>query len=336
MNFAWQLLGLFSVQRPSYVSEEKLFGRYAGYHTPVVTTYRLLVCSAVVSFGMSKAMLGYYGSSTALTWTDWALAVPITTCLYILGLYEYNSLNVWSSFFQADQSEILYSATIFIKYIAEILLVFSGTFGMTYGMWLMLQHPSWQIARAEDDKVTFRTRLDDWSTFGCRLFILDFILLTIACGATALFFILRSVVRDVTERGSLVRKVLRIVRRPILHVAKVVVPSLAERSPHPVSSYNRFHYIFTFLKRTFRVFIRITLYLVGLVGCLTFNLISLGTMLVWYDVMNDKKVSLFKRMIFAGVLLLTGFGTLSFTFQFLDFISLSLITGLKDDSLIGS
>ncbi|PPQ70263.1 hypothetical protein CVT26_014552 [Gymnopilus dilepis] len=44
-----------------------------------------------------------------MTWIDWAQAVPIGTILYCLGLYEYNTHDIWPSFFVIDRSKALKS-----------------------------------------------------------------------------------------------------------------------------------------------------------------------------------------------------------------------------------
>lgn len=81
MELVWTILALFSIKRPEYVSDEVPSDSnvYLSSANPDVTPYRILVCSAVTAFGLSKAMLGYANQSAAATWTDWAVAVPVTT-----------------------------------------------------------------------------------------------------------------------------------------------------------------------------------------------------------------------------------------------------------------
>ncbi|KDR70539.1 hypothetical protein GALMADRAFT_877852 [Galerina marginata CBS 339.88] len=105
MDLVWWLLeSLSSRRRPQYCFDEKLTIVDGSVYHPPLTAYRILVCSAATSFGASKAVLGYLRLSTAVTWSDWALAVPVTTILYVLGLYEYNSSSIWSHFFVEDRS----------------------------------------------------------------------------------------------------------------------------------------------------------------------------------------------------------------------------------------
>ncbi|KDR78123.1 hypothetical protein GALMADRAFT_1302408 [Galerina marginata CBS 339.88] len=116
MDIIWNMLSSFSIPRPFYVSEERLppsprLGPSKQNVTISTTPYRILVCLVVASFGLSKAMLGYYELSTAMTWTEWALAVPVTTILYCLGLYEYNSSNMWPYFFEVDLYDSVCSLT---------------------------------------------------------------------------------------------------------------------------------------------------------------------------------------------------------------------------------
>lgn len=80
MDLVWRFLWTwFSIRRPKYTSEECSTLGNIHRTRPLITPYRILVCTTVTSVGMSKAMLGYYGFSTDVTWTDWALGVPMTT-----------------------------------------------------------------------------------------------------------------------------------------------------------------------------------------------------------------------------------------------------------------
>ncbi|PPQ83886.1 hypothetical protein CVT25_000630 [Psilocybe cyanescens] len=145
MDLIWKLLAFFSIDRPVYVSDElpsDSASDDAKSASPDLTPYRILVSGTVTAFGLSKAMLGYSNQLTAVTWTDWALAVPVTTLyvvhaeitmvicnnntssdrLYVLGLYEYNSTKVLPDLFCGDQSEILKSGDGFDYRLSTIFL----------------------------------------------------------------------------------------------------------------------------------------------------------------------------------------------------------------------
>lgn len=79
MDSIWKFLwSWFSIKRPNYASGERSALESEYWTRPSVTAYRILVCAMVASVGMTKAILGYYGLSTDVTWTDWALGVPLT------------------------------------------------------------------------------------------------------------------------------------------------------------------------------------------------------------------------------------------------------------------
>lgn len=88
MDLVWKLLALFSIDRPEYVSDEFTSDStsYLKPANPDITPYRIIVCSSVIAFGLSKAMLGYANQSAAATWTDWAIGVPITTLQVVLAV----------------------------------------------------------------------------------------------------------------------------------------------------------------------------------------------------------------------------------------------------------
>ncbi|KDR84522.1 hypothetical protein GALMADRAFT_133798 [Galerina marginata CBS 339.88] len=79
MNFVWNILDWLSIPRPHYVSDEKYISPEDRSDHPPITMYRFLVSVVVASFGLSKAVIGFHGGSTAMTWADWGLGVPITT-----------------------------------------------------------------------------------------------------------------------------------------------------------------------------------------------------------------------------------------------------------------
>jgi hypothetical protein len=81
MDITWNFLSLFSIRRPSYISDELESLPNRNPDHPPITFHRILLSSIILLFGMSKAVLGYLGSeySMAVTWLDWLLATVLMT-----------------------------------------------------------------------------------------------------------------------------------------------------------------------------------------------------------------------------------------------------------------
>lgn len=80
MEILWITLSALSIERPKYASTE--FQDITTNNRPgsrYITFYRLLVSFTVFFFGIIKAALSYFNASIATTWTDWSIAVPLTT-----------------------------------------------------------------------------------------------------------------------------------------------------------------------------------------------------------------------------------------------------------------
>ncbi|KAF8963798.1 hypothetical protein BDZ97DRAFT_1819268 [Flammula alnicola] len=104
-GLCWLLARLFAVPCPKYSSEEMDHNEPESVH--IVTSYRLLVSATVFSIGMLKASLTYSGLSTGANWVEWVLGVVITSILYFVGLYENNSVGLWSAFFGRDRAYVV-------------------------------------------------------------------------------------------------------------------------------------------------------------------------------------------------------------------------------------
>ncbi|KAF9536826.1 hypothetical protein CPC08DRAFT_676976, partial [Agrocybe pediades] len=102
-DFMWSFLSRFGYRRPFYSSRERELSSEGG-EGPAVTLYRLMVSFSVLSFGIVKATLSYYGRSTSANWIDWALGTFISAVFYCVGLYENNNLNLYPWLFEADHS----------------------------------------------------------------------------------------------------------------------------------------------------------------------------------------------------------------------------------------
>ena len=79
MDITWNFLSLFSIRRPSYISNELESLPSRNPDHPPITLHRILFSSITLLFGMSKATIGYLGSSMVVTWLDWSLATVIAT-----------------------------------------------------------------------------------------------------------------------------------------------------------------------------------------------------------------------------------------------------------------
>ncbi|PPR05576.1 hypothetical protein CVT24_002787 [Panaeolus cyanescens] len=103
----WTILKQFGAKVPEYsTSEEVVWTPY--YMRTVVTNYRLLVSATVLVFGTLKAVLSFLDRSDGATTVDWIFGVIVGTSLYILGLYEHNTANIFPSLFTRNDSRLLF------------------------------------------------------------------------------------------------------------------------------------------------------------------------------------------------------------------------------------
>ncbi|KDR66989.1 hypothetical protein GALMADRAFT_258652 [Galerina marginata CBS 339.88] len=131
MDLPWSFLTRFALPQPTYTSDQSwtIFKSHPGHpfekpsSHPPITFYRIFVSSSVVLFGGATAALTYHGYSTVVTWLDWFVGVFMATSLYILGLYEYNSSNIWPAFFAHDQTRLLHSVNRVI-----LMIIYAGVF----------------------------------------------------------------------------------------------------------------------------------------------------------------------------------------------------------------
>ncbi|KDR67031.1 hypothetical protein GALMADRAFT_283687 [Galerina marginata CBS 339.88] len=293
MNTVWRVLEAFSVPRPSYMSEEKAAIAVGPGDRPPITLYRILVCCTVASLGMSKAVLGYYGLSTAVTWTDWALAVPITTFLYLLGLYEYNSLKALSGLFAVDRSNLLYSLNVGIKRTVGVLLALGWTYWCFYALWYITYEPTWDFRtlRPDDHRISLRTRIEDGYDFALKLVMQEFLLVAIVGGIAGLLVLSQQIVQDVTARDGWVRTVLRVLHRPVMQLVEVVLrrthggPLQTRRR---FSSYGKAEFL-TSMRMAFRLLVHVVLHLFGVTFLLTFCMLAAGVMMTMIDLLQKNK-----------------------------------------------
>ncbi|KDR69415.1 hypothetical protein GALMADRAFT_215105 [Galerina marginata CBS 339.88] len=108
MDVIWVFLTRLSIcrRRPVYISTERRTLPSVNSMHPPITLYRILLNVTVLFFGVSKATLAYLGYSTEVTWLDWISATFLTTGFYVIGLYEYNSSNIFAALFVQDREVI--------------------------------------------------------------------------------------------------------------------------------------------------------------------------------------------------------------------------------------
>jgi len=326
MDIVWNILSWFSVRRPDYTSAERPSIGVSYSEHPPVSTYRLLVCGTVISFGMSKAMLGYCGHSGAVTWSEWTLAVPITTFLYYLGLYEFNSAHILSAFFSTDQSEVLYSMKTGMTYIIGIFLTSGWTASWAYVLWYITYDPSWDFnfSQKEHFNVTMLARIGISHPLetGLKLFIQECVAAAIMAGAAILFLILRVIARDVSEKSGVVRRAIRVIRRPIVWVVGIAFPSLTDR-PFLDFQYRLRRANDPFIRSAHlasRIFLHFALHIFAVIGCLTLGLTSFGFCIRISEVIKEEDI--FDRIV---SYLAFGFGTFAFLFNAL-IVARSMVT----------
>ncbi|KDR81310.1 hypothetical protein GALMADRAFT_241812 [Galerina marginata CBS 339.88] len=187
MDVVWHLLAVtFSIPRPNYCLDERNHTFRTAYLP--ITSYRILVSSSLVAFGVTKATFGYLGASTAATWTDWVFGVVATSIFYLLGLYENNSLNLWPAFFADDQRHYLRSASHVTAYTAGISLSVTWILywkGVLQRTWLNTAFIP--LTLKPDAHHTFFEKV---FSIAVELFPLELIALSIALGIVGLAFVL--------------------------------------------------------------------------------------------------------------------------------------------------
>ncbi|KAF9036290.1 hypothetical protein BJ165DRAFT_1507779 [Panaeolus papilionaceus] len=142
--FNFDLLGSLSsylqtgITNASGMSSERRRASYAGpKRLPTISGYNILVSLVAILFGLVKATLSYLGYSTALTTVDWVFAVIITTCLFVLGLYQDRGGTVFPSLFRLDYSRPVSSITV----ATLVHTLFYGTLGLSaLFTWTMVEN----------------------------------------------------------------------------------------------------------------------------------------------------------------------------------------------------
>ncbi|KAF5327260.1 hypothetical protein D9619_003933 [Psilocybe cf. subviscida] len=110
VDYIWRLLSLLRIPCPSYSSVPEpmarlnVHGREHTRNVIPVTLHRLFVSFITAVFGLTKATMTYSGYSVGANWVDWTLGVVVTSILFILGMYENNSIGMWHAFFARDHS----------------------------------------------------------------------------------------------------------------------------------------------------------------------------------------------------------------------------------------
>lgn len=90
-DLIWRVLGIFSIPRPRYRSDEFKERLHNSTFVPM-TGYRILVSTTVVLLGSTKAVLAFLGNNTTSNYLDWTLAVfiaSLSVSLSLLHLYVY-------------------------------------------------------------------------------------------------------------------------------------------------------------------------------------------------------------------------------------------------------
>ncbi|KDR79349.1 hypothetical protein GALMADRAFT_277779 [Galerina marginata CBS 339.88] len=130
MDIFWNTLSLLSIPRPPYISNKlpSLPSTKEGH--PPMTLYCIVLNLTVVLFGISKAALSYLRYSMHVSWLDWFIGAILTTVLYILGLYEYNSSKKWAPFFLKDRTSTLVAVSQ-LGFILILVAFYMSRFGLT-------------------------------------------------------------------------------------------------------------------------------------------------------------------------------------------------------------
>ncbi|CAA7263500.1 unnamed protein product [Cyclocybe aegerita] len=145
LDLLWKVLSLVCVPRPNYLSDELPMPEKSelyGYRVQV-TYYRLLVSGTIFSFGVGKASLVYLDYPSTANWVDWTLAVVLTSFLYVLGLYEMNSLGRWSWSFVQDRRYLFASGSSATPYCAGVVACLVWTAFFQYALLTYWNDPGW-------------------------------------------------------------------------------------------------------------------------------------------------------------------------------------------------
>ncbi|KDR71326.1 hypothetical protein GALMADRAFT_144015 [Galerina marginata CBS 339.88] len=282
MDLIWYLLAItFSITRPDYSSGERVIP-YT-WRLPI-TTYRILVSSSVMAFGISKATFGYLGVSTAATWTDWALGVVATSLFYCLGLCETNS-SVYPSFFVHDQRPYLSSVRTATLYTGGIA---GSTLWVLY--WTNILRRIWPYSTTSPSKPDSRHPIIEEAVsqaFNC--FIIEFVVLAIAFGVAGLAVILRLVVISVSGTG-----LFNAIRGRIFGT---LLPSFSGDQPSLFPAFMQSRYV-RWIKTFLRLCIHVTLHFCAFTACLSISVLVTGIVTFLYDTINGVD----------SVLIMVGFG----------------------------
>ncbi|KAF8959328.1 hypothetical protein BDZ97DRAFT_1838436 [Flammula alnicola] len=191
MDGLWWLLGrLFAVPCPKYSSEEMDHNEPESVH--IVTSYRLLVSATVFSIGMLKASLTYSGLSTGANWVEWVLGVVITSILYFIGLYENNSVGLWSAFFGRDRAYVVRTG---LKGTSKLIIIVASLTLMS--LWFAIDRPKDGFTETELPLI-FRAYNRSVSFLLECIFVVMFVL-----GGAILFASLRSAAEDLGDNVPL-------------------------------------------------------------------------------------------------------------------------------------
>lgn len=154
--------------------------------------------------------------------------------MYCLGLYEYNSVDLWPSFFTVDRSDIIFSRsysvscftfylqinpsfrsnTVNIGILHLIALLFCAVWVYTLGYvtTMFSYQPS---LRAE----LLNTGIGSETTF-YKLLGHEFLIAGMMAGALTFFFIIRRALFSLSRKAGIVRRAARIMRRAIFSVVR--------------------------------------------------------------------------------------------------------------------
>ncbi|KDR71927.1 hypothetical protein GALMADRAFT_253721 [Galerina marginata CBS 339.88] len=264
MDVIWFLLAHLSIQCPNYESEERIPDPDSD-HLPI-TIYRVLVCSLVVAFGISKAAFGYLGSSTAVTWIDWMLGVVATSIFYCLGLYESSTENIWPSFFSYDRRQNIYSFGVGTLSAAGIALSVMWTL-----YWKRFVGHAWRDPKFAYIEPGFdHPTIDKAFNKVLICFLLEMMILFIAVGAISVLSLLRLLAISLLSKAGIFHAGSRQISRPLL-------PLLSGDDPFPSPDFPPDGFIGR-VKTFVLLCVHIALYACFLTGWLLITFIVTGLM----------------------------------------------------------
>ncbi|KIM40766.1 hypothetical protein M413DRAFT_446149 [Hebeloma cylindrosporum] len=266
MDVVWRILRIISIPRPYYTSEELDVVRVPHDNYPPVSGYRILVSMLVITFGIGKAACAYFGLPTAANSVDWTFGVVATSILYVLGLYENNTVDFWPAFFATDYTDTLLNGS-YQGYVFSLHTLGLFACGAWSYFWLRTLINYVYTPLILDRKI--RSDFDEIHNLSIKTMMSFIFLILVALGIIPIFTQLWAIGRAVSPLRTFTRAIRRLF---VSNVATRISPLYSQARTE--STY--LNQAITFLSRARATFLYILSHLLGAVACITLGAVFLG------------------------------------------------------------